>query len=122
VVGLDAKTGKVLWKAGGRPAGYGSFVAAAVGGKSQVVGHDRDSLCGWDPGTGKRLWRLLPERAGDFNVPTPVPVGDQLLVTTENNGTRLYAFADGKIVPKPVAVNRKLAPDTHTPVVTAGRV
>ena len=47
----------------------------------------------------------------------------RLLVTTENNGTRLYQFADGgKIDPKPVATNKKLAPDTHTPMVTAGRV
>jgi outer membrane protein assembly factor BamB len=50
-------------------------------------------------------------------------VGDKLLVTTENNGTRLFAFkADGTIEPKPVATNKKLAPDTHTPVIAGDRV
>ena len=120
---LDAKTGKTVWKTPGRPAGYGSFILATLGGKEQIIGHDADSLGGWDPATGKRLWQLNPERPGDFNVPTPIPVGDKLLVTTENNGTRLFAFdAAGKIVPKPVAVHKKLAPDTHPPVVVADRV
>ncbi|HVK09292.1 MAG TPA: PQQ-binding-like beta-propeller repeat protein [Gemmataceae bacterium] len=120
---LDAKTGKTLWKAPGRPAGYGSFVLATFGGVRQVVGHDADSLGGWDAATGRRLWQLAPDRAGDFNVPTPIPVGDRLLVSTENNGTRLYAFdAAGKIVAKHVAVHKKLAPDTHTPVVVGDRV
>jgi outer membrane protein assembly factor BamB len=120
---LDAKTGKTVWKTPGRPAGYGSFVRATLGGKEQIVGHDADTLGGWDPVTGKRLWQLTPERPGDFNVPTPIPVGDKLLVSTENNGTRLYAFdAAGKIVAKPVAAHKKLAPDTHTPAVVGDRV
>jgi len=64
-----------------------------------------------------------PGKPNDFNVPTPIPVGNKLLVTTENNGTRLYCFRDdGTIDPKPAAVNRRLAPDTHTPVVVGDRV
>jgi outer membrane protein assembly factor BamB len=129
---LDPKTGKPVWKAaGGKPAGYGSFVAAVLGGVLQIVGHDAETLGGWDAKTGKRLWAVKPDRAGDFNVPTPIVLASpgrelgepRLLVTTENNGTRLFAFkAGGVIDPKPVAVNKRLAPDTHTPVVTAGRV
>ncbi len=123
LVALDAGTGKVVWKAPGKPAGYGSLVLATFGGRQQVFGHDAVSLGGWDPATGRRLWALAPDRPNDFNVPTPVPVGDRLLVSTENNGTRLYAFdAAGRVVPTPVAVNRRLAPDTHTPVVAGGRV
>ncbi|MBN9118871.1 MAG: PQQ-binding-like beta-propeller repeat protein [Planctomycetes bacterium] len=123
LVALDPKTGKPVWKAPGKPAGYGSFVAAKLGGMFQIVGHDNETLGGWDARTGARLWALKPERRGDFNVPTPTVVGDELLVSTENNGTRLFAFkADGVIDPKPVAVNKKLAPDTHTPVVAGDRV
>lgn len=123
LVAVEAATGRVVWKAPGKPAGYGSLVLATLGGVEQIVGHDAVSLGGWEPATGRRLWTLVPERPSDFNVPTPVVVGDKLLVTTENNGTRLYAFeAGGRIVPEPVAVNRRLAPDTHTPVVAAGRV
>ena len=123
LVALDPKTGKTAWKAPGKPSGYGSFVASKLGGTLQVVGYDNDSLGGWDAKTGKRLWALRPERRGDFNVPTPVVVGDKLLVTTENNGTRLFAFKpDGVIDPKPVATNKRLAPDTHTPVIAGDRV
>ena len=123
VAALDANTGKVLWKSPGKPAGYGSFVLATLGGITQAVGYDADSLGGWDPLTGQRLWRMVPPRSHDFNVSTPVPVGDKLLVSTENNGTRLYAFdGQGKIVPIPIAAHKPLAPDTHTPVMTAGRV
>jgi outer membrane protein assembly factor BamB len=123
LVALDPKTGKTKWKTPGKPAGYGSLLVSTFGGVSQIVGHDADTLGGWDVATGKRLWTLKPDAPNDFNVPTPIDVDGKLLVATENNGTRLYQFADGgKIDPKAVAVNKKLAPDTHTPVVTAGRV
>ncbi|CAN5519408.1 PQQ-like beta-propeller repeat protein [soil metagenome] len=123
LVALDAKSGKQLWKTPGKAAGYGSLITMSVRGKTQIIGHDAVSLGGWDPASGQRLWTLVPEKPNDFNVPTPIVIGDQLLVVTENNGTRLYDFDDaGKLKPKPVALNRKLVPDTHTPVVTAGRV
>ena len=56
-------------------------------------------------------------------MPTPIVVGDRLLVCSENQGTRLYGFnPDGKIDPRPLAVNPDLAPDCHTPVVVGDRV
>jgi outer membrane protein assembly factor BamB len=120
---LDPKTGKVVWKTPGKAAGYGSLIAGPFGRVLQIVGHDADTLGGWDVATGKRLWTVKPDAPNDFNVPTPIAVGGQLLVTTENNGTRLFQFkADGVIDPKPVAVNKKLAPDTHTPVAVGDRV
>ena len=87
------------------------------------------SLSTWETGrrspcsfrTGRRLWRLVPEFEGDFNVPTPVAVQGRLLVTTENNGTRLYRFHDDGIIdPTPVARNEDLAHDTSSPVVLDG--
>ncbi len=123
LVALDSKTGKAVWKTPGKPTGYGSFVVAKLGGTIQVVGHDAETLGGWDAKTGTRLWTLKPDRGGDFNVPTPIVVGDRLLVTTENNGTRLFAFkANGVIDSKPIAVHKRLAPDTHTPVIAGDRV
>jgi hypothetical protein len=130
LVALDPKDGKPFWKSPGKPTGYGSFVAAKLGGVLQIVGHDADSLGGWDAKTGKRLWTVKPDRGGDFNVPTPIVLanpdregGERLLVTTENNGTRLYSFkADGMIDPRPIATGKRLAPDMHTPVVVGDRV
>lgn len=123
LVALEPETGKVLWKTRGNPASYGNFVAATLGGKRQVVGFDLESLGGWDVATGKRLWRVEPERRSDFNVPTPLVVGGRLVVAWENNGTFVYEFGTGGVIrPKPVATYPRLAPDTHTPVATAGRV
>ena len=118
VVALDRLDGKVLWSSPGEPPGYSSFILAELGGRRQIVGYDAVSLGGWDPETGERLWQLTPEWEGDFNVPTPIVVGSQLLVSTENNGTRLYGFDErGRIVPQPVAKSEDLSPDTSTPVV-----
>jgi ABC-type phosphate/phosphonate transport system substrate-binding protein/outer membrane protein assembly factor BamB len=123
LVAVGLYTGETIWRAPGEPAGYGSLILGTFGGVRQIVGHDATSLGGWDPNTGRRLWTLLPTKKGDFNVPTPVNIDGRLLVATENNGARLYDFdADGRINPIPVAQNRKLAPDTSTPVVMGNLV
>jgi outer membrane protein assembly factor BamB len=123
LVALDPLTGKVLWKTPGESAAFASFIVAELGGKRQLVGYDKTSLGGWDIATGERLWTLVPPRKNDYNVPTPIQAGEFLLVSTENNGTRMYRFDnDGKIVPKPVAVNLDLAPDAHSPVLSAGKL
>ena len=123
LVALDLMTGLPVWQTPGNTSGYGSLITANIAGRQQIIGHDRVSLGGWDAATGQRLWTLKPPRSGDFNVPTPLMVGDHLLVTTEGNGTRLYAFdAAGVIVPEPVALQKELAPDMSTPVVVGNRV
>jgi len=123
LVALDRRTGELRWATAGRAPGYACFVLARFGGVRQIVGYDATSLGGWNPETGERLWELLPEYEGDFNVPTPIVVDGRILVTTENNGTRLYGFdAAGRIQPKALAVNEHLAPDTATPVVFDGMV
>ena len=122
VVALEPRTGKVIWATPGKPASYGSFLTGTFGGKAQVVGYDLDSLGGWELATGKRLWRLEPEVDSKFNVPTPVQLGDKLLVALENNGTKLYGFKPtGEIEPKPIAKQRDLSPDSHTPVLAGNR-
>ena len=123
LVALDRVTGRTRWATPGLPAAYSAFICGEFGGRRQIVGYDRDSLGGWDVKTGARLWKLVPPSKGDFNVPTPIAVDGGLLVSTENNGTRLYHFdSTGRIIPEPVANFAALAPDSATPVVTCGRV
>ncbi|MGL6073826.1 MAG: PQQ-binding-like beta-propeller repeat protein [Fimbriiglobus sp.] len=122
LVALEAKSGKVLWKTSGKAAGYGSLIYAELGGVNQIVGHDATTLGGWNPDTGERLWTLRPPVGNDFNVPTPIAHNGQLIVSTENNGTRIYGFEKGKIRPEPLAVNKKLGPDTHSPVLVGTRL
>ena len=123
LVALGLYTGEVLWKTPGAPAAYASFLLGTFGGVRQIVGYDVDSLGGWDPNTGQRLWQLVAEKKGDYNVPTPIEVEGRLLVATENNGTRLYGFGpSGRIRPVPLARTGALAPDASTPVVVDGLV
>jgi outer membrane protein assembly factor BamB len=123
LVALEARTGRTRWGTAGAGAAYAAFIVGEFGGRRQVVGYDEDSLGGWDPKTGARLWRLAPPVEGDFNVPTPIAWEGSLLVSTENNGTRLYRFDDqGRIDSEPAAKFADLAPDTSTPALTNGRV
>ena len=88
-----------------------------------MIGHDQNSLGGWDPANGTRLWQLAPRRPGDFNVPTPVQAADKLIISTENNGTRAFRFdASGKIDGQPLAENLDLSPDAHSPIVIGNRL
>ncbi len=118
---LDYRTGKTVWKCPGQSPAFASFIVGTFGNVRQIVGYDSVSAGGWDINTGKRLWKLIPPLEGDFNVPTPLDVDGKLLLTSENNGTRLYAFNDdGTIAPEPIAVNMDLTPDCLTPVAFKG--
>lgn len=119
VVALDPSSGAELWRAPGAPPAFASFVVGEVAGRRQVIGFDKESCGGWDPATGERLWSLAPRVAGDFNVPTPILVGDTVAVVSENNGARLIGF-DASLHPDVVATFASLVPDMHTPVATAG--
>jgi outer membrane protein assembly factor BamB len=123
LVALDLLTGKPRWQTAGPKPAYSSFIETSPRGIRQIIGYDAVSVGGWDPANGKRLWRMVPDDPGDFNVPTPVMLGERLLLSTENNGTRLYRFDDqGVPVETPVAVSGDLHPDTSTPVAHAGLV
>lgn len=121
LVALDPATGTELWRSAGAPPAFASMVVGEVAGRRQLVGFDKESCGGWDPATGERLWRLVPRVAGDFNVPTPILLGDRVAVVSENNGARLIGF-DPAGAPAVVASYAPLVPDMHTPVVTAGRL
>jgi outer membrane protein assembly factor BamB len=122
LVALDRKTGRLIWKTSGHAAAYSAFVIDKLGGRQQIVGYDSASLGGWDLATGKRLWQHVPTEGSDFNVTTPLIYDGQLLLATENNGTRLHRFENnGKLVNKPVMANPSLAPDTCSPVIVGDR-
>jgi len=120
---LDLATGETHWTSGAAPPGYASPLLTELRGVRQIIAYDQFSLGGWSPQTGRRLWTLVPSEPGDFNVPTPIPLGDRLFVATENNGARLYTVRrDGTLDPQPAAVNDEVVPDAHTPVIAGGRL
>jgi len=123
LVALDCATGRTRWATAGLPAAYSTFICGEFGGRRQIVGYDQRSMGGWDVKTGTRLWQLVPPAEGDFNVPTPLAHDGAIIVSTENNGTRLYRFdQSGLIIPTPAAKFPDLSPTTATPVLTSGRL
>ena len=123
LVALEPETGEVIWQTPGPSAAFSSFVVGKLSGQRQIIGYDKESLGGWDVKTGKRLWSHVPKKDNDFNVPTPIIVGDKLVLATENNGTRLHGFdARGQIIAEPLGTHRELAPDSHTPLAINGRL
>ncbi len=118
IIALDAQTGDLIWKSPGRYPSYGSLAVGIWGDRTQIVGHDAETIGGWDVETGTRLWTVRPKAPGDFNVPTPIIYQDNLIVTTENNGTRRFDFSDdGRILATPIKRNSRLHSDMSTPVV-----
>ena len=123
VIALRLSDGKQLWSTRGHAAAYAPMIHATFGGREQVIGYDSASLAGWDLKSGERIWELIPPDNTDFNVGTPVPLRNGLLVATENNATRVYEFDEqGKLMTEPLNVNHDCAPDTCTPVVSGDRV
>ena len=121
LVALDPASGQVIWQspAGQRPSLHSWSANLA---EIQLIGYDKETLGGWDARTGERLWEVRPEVDGDFNVPTPMLVGDRLFVNTENNGGRLFQFdVDGTAV-SPRWLCGRLTHDTQTPVTVGGRL
>lgn len=120
VVALDPMTGAELWRTPGKPAGYGSFVAAMVGGRRQVIGFDAESLGGWEVATGRRIWDWKPPVGGGFNVPTPVLLPGKsvrVLISNETDGTLLFAFnEDGRLLAESAVSSRDLSAEMATPV------
>lgn len=128
LIALDPANGHLLWKVAGSPPSHGSLIVAELGGINQIVGHDRNTLGGWNLDTGKRLWTMEPDSDGDFNVPTPILYHDQrgkelLLIATENNGTRSIAFDNSDGTPsKIVATTMNLRTDMSTPIVVGNYI
>jgi outer membrane protein assembly factor BamB len=123
IVALDPATGDVIWETPGRKAAYAGLIVARIHGTTQLIGCDEESFGGWDAANGRRLWKIVPEISGDFFAPTPVLLGQHLLLAGENNGARLHAFdAKGVLLPKSRAREEALAPDAHTPVFAGGRI
>jgi len=125
LIALDPADGRIIWKTPGGGPSHGSLVALPTppGTKAvMIVGHDADSLGAWNAATGARLWAVRPPASGDFNVPTPIPLsGERLLITTENNGTRLFQLRENA-VPTLLASGHRLHPDMSTPVVVGDRI
>src|SRR6266850_1043200 len=101
LVGLNTKTGAVLWKTAlpkEEEAGYSSPVVVKVGGIKQYVNVLGKGLAGVDAKSGKLLWRYekISSRYG-ANIPTPVAADGYVYSAGAGTGGGLVKLtANGK--------------------------
>lgn len=95
IVGLDRKTGKVLWRTarGEKPmGGWSTPIEVTVGKRSELVVNSEQGLDAYDPATGKHLWHCR-----GFNgrgEPMPVFAHGLVLVLNGKSGD-IYAVRPG---------------------------
>lgn len=91
--------GRLLWKAGDKPASYSTPALRRLAGRDQIVSVNAGSVTGHDPDSGRQLWHH--PWPGDYpRVGQPAQVGPDRLLVTASYGQKsrlleIYAEDDG---------------------------
>lgn len=79
---LDKRTGKTIWQSASKEAGYCTPLPVQRGGKTEVWLANGTSYLGIDPANGKELWRMKWLTQYGVNASDPIPVGENVFVST----------------------------------------
>ena len=126
VVALDRRTGKTVWQALNRPAGYGTPRAATMHGRRMLFLLDAEGLVALDVATGKEVWEIpfKPQAVDASNATSPAIWGDCVLVASGPgpgalcvrvlpDGSYEKAWADEKVLDSQfntlITLNRRLS-------------
>jgi len=96
LVKVEAKSGKVLWRAlkspgdGLKDNAFSSPIFATLAGKPQVVVQARKELAGIDPATGDTLWSIPVPAFQNTNVLTPLLMGNRVFTSSYSGGAFLF--------------------------------
>ncbi len=116
--GLDVATGKNLWKID-RPKDINWVTPALrkVGGNTEVLFVSRFGMAAYDPDNGRRVWNYATEGG---TIPTPVMMGDQVLMT--GSGLVCLQPKGAGETPEVVWTSQKLKSGSCTPLVYGERI
>lgn len=122
VVALSTADGSLVWKSGDDPASYCPAFPITVAGRHQIVAYLQNALAGFDPDTGKILWRETLSSDYDEHSAWPLLAGSDLLISAPfRAGTRSYhAEPGGTFSAK--WISRELSNDVASSVVVGGHV
>jgi outer membrane protein assembly factor BamB len=84
---FDKSTGKVLWTTGKTASGYSTPVPCTFGGKPALALVTGSGAVGVDMAAGGKLWEYLWKTDYNINVAEPIPVGDQVFVSSSYGRT-----------------------------------
>jgi len=128
VAAFRAKDGEPVWRAErDEIPSWPTPTVAEIGGKAELVTHATKFIRGYDPATGKELWRLGPN--SEVTTPTPIVAHGLVYVTNGYRGIQpIYAIRlggsgdltlpEGKETSDFIAWSKKKGgPYTPTPVV-----
>jgi len=120
IAALECGTGKLRWKTArsGKlrddpdlKKAYGTPLIITQGGRDLLVSPAADWLYGYDPATGKELWKLAYGDLGFSVVPKPVTAGDLLFMSTSFNQPQILAVKlKGPDTPQILWRERRAAP------------
>ena len=126
IVALDKQTGHVAWKTArtGKmnenpqlKKAYGTPLVIDVAGQPQLFSPAADWLYGYDPATGRELWKMPYEMLGFSIVPRPVAGHDMLYMSTSFMQPQILAVKlDGEAAPKIAWRYAKQAPTMPSPL------
>ena len=126
LVGLDKRTGKLLWSTGDDQVGYASAVLVTLAGREQIVAVTNREVLGLVPSTGEVLWShehgLVPE--GEDAYSTAILLGDDRFLLNgqeETKAFRLEPSAGGFEVDE-LWSSRDLKQSLATPVLYEGHL
>jgi outer membrane protein assembly factor BamB len=88
LIALDIATGAPLWEGVGDSMSYASPALLTLAGVRQVVSVNEQSVAGFDPAEGKRLWQFEwpGSSAGPANCSSPLAVGNNQLLVSKGYG------------------------------------
>lgn len=101
VAALDKRTGKLAWrtdrsgKMNAEPQlrkAYGTPLVMEIAGQPHVVSPGADWLYGYDPASGKELWKVPYEKLGFSIAPRPVAGHGMIFMSTSYMQPELIAF------------------------------
>jgi outer membrane protein assembly factor BamB len=94
IVALDKRTGKELWRQNrDEPTGWSTPLIVERDGKLQVVVNGTNKVRAYDLATGNLLWEAGGQTANA--IPSPVPHGGRVIVTSGFRGAALQAIQLG---------------------------
>ena len=121
VVALDVKSGEVAWETprnsrASPPFSFGTPTVVEVDGRTQVISQGTNLLAGYDPRTGKEIWRT--RFTGYSVIPKPVVGHGLVFFSTSFDTASMYAVrlgGQGDVTSTHVAWTLAKGAAPHTP-------
>ena len=111
---VSKKDGKTIWQSANKEAGYMTPLLVHRAGKDEVWVSNATAYVGVEPATGKEIWRMKWLTQYGVNAGDPIPVGDDVFVSTGyGKGAALFkpnGDAEPTVVWKSKVVRTQLSP------------